>query len=174
MAKKRTNTTAPTGLNTSKRAKVISLSSLTTATLKTATSAHLALPGAAVAAVHAEIPEATTVRNSGEVQPRSNAELLIAIDEILGREDAVCADNEENGAGDLLRAPESALTRVTTAAITNWTVKNPGKVVPPTSNNYHTWTVLQLRRECTERNLRLPRSTPKTEQIKKLEAYDAA
>ncbi|KAG6954612.1 hypothetical protein JG688_00012268 [Phytophthora aleatoria] len=55
-----------------------------------------------------------------------------------------------------------------------WTVKIPGKVVPPVCNDYNTWTVLQLRKECTEIKLRLPRTTSKPEQIKHLKDHDAA
>ncbi|KAG6955636.1 hypothetical protein JG688_00011797 [Phytophthora aleatoria] len=39
--------------------------------------------------------------------------------------------------------------------VTKWTVKRPGSVVPPTCNDYDSWTVAQLRKECTERKLRL-------------------
>ncbi|KAF4142078.1 hypothetical protein GN958_ATG08712 [Phytophthora infestans] len=46
---------------------------------------------------------------------------------------------------------------ITPARVTNWTVKNPGK----------------LRKECTERNLRLSRATSKQEQIRYLRSYDA-
>ncbi|KAG3234782.1 hypothetical protein PI124_g20166 [Phytophthora idaei] len=58
--------------------------------------------------------------------------------------------------------------------VTNWTVKRPGSVVPPTCNDYDAWTVAQLRKECTERKLRLKRTTSKPDQIRHLREYDSA
>ncbi|ETM55566.1 hypothetical protein L914_01234 [Phytophthora nicotianae] len=58
--------------------------------------------------------------------------------------------------------------------VTNWTVKQPGKVTPPTCNDYESWTFVQLRKECTQRKLRLVRTTSKQDQICRLRAYDAA
>ncbi|ETL41107.1 hypothetical protein L916_07838, partial [Phytophthora nicotianae] len=47
-------------------------------------------------------------------------------------------------------------------------------VVPPTTNDYGKWTVVQLRKECTERKLRLKRTVSKPDQIRHLTEYDAA
>ncbi|KAI9986713.1 hypothetical protein PInf_025670 [Phytophthora infestans] len=41
--------------------------------------------------------------------------------------------------------------------VRNWTVKNPGAVPTPTCEDYASWTVAQLRKECSERKLRVPR-----------------
>ncbi|KAE9060442.1 hypothetical protein PF010_g30216 [Phytophthora fragariae] len=102
---------------------------------------------------------------------RTNAELLDTIDLVLDERGA-------HAATEVAAAPEDPAAAVARPAslvpITNWTVKNPGKVSPPTCNDYDTWTVVQLRKECTERRLRLPRATPKSEQIKQLRAHDAA
>ncbi|KAF1777640.1 SAP domain [Phytophthora cactorum] len=49
-----------------------------------------------------------------------------------------------------------------------------GSVVPPTCNDYDSWTVAQLRKECTERKLHRKRTTSKPDQIRHLRDYDAA
>ncbi|KAE9051285.1 hypothetical protein PR001_g1599 [Phytophthora rubi] len=55
----------------------------------------------------------------------------------------------------------------------NLAIKSSGAVVPPTNDDYASWTVMQLRKECTERKLRLSRKVPKAEQIRRLRDYDA-
>ena len=54
----------------------------------------------------------------------------------------------------------------------NWTVAYAGGVDPPKSSDYATWTIEQLRKECTQRNLQLARSTPKEARIEKLTNHD--
>ncbi|KAF4045780.1 hypothetical protein GN244_ATG01825 [Phytophthora infestans] len=47
-----------------------------------------------------------------------------------------------------------------------------GRVPTPTSDDYNTWSVEQLRKECTSRNLRLSRQTSAEERIKHLVGFD--
>lgn len=58
--------------------------------------------------------------------------------------------------------------------VTNWTVRNTGMVVPPTSDDYELWTIVQLRKECAQRKFRLGRKVTRSEQIRHLKDYDAA
>ncbi|GMF44528.1 unnamed protein product [Phytophthora fragariaefolia] len=55
----------------------------------------------------------------------------------------------------------------------NWTVKEAGGITPPTSDDYGTWTVEQLRKECTSRKLRLSRKTSSADRVKHLTEFDA-
>ncbi|KAF1786801.1 hypothetical protein GQ600_4972 [Phytophthora cactorum] len=67
----------------------------------------------------------------------------------------------------------SAATNSQQVVETNWTVKNPGSVVPRSCNDYESWIVVQLRKECTEMKFRLHRKTSEAEQIRHLNAFDA-
>ncbi|KAG6576413.1 uncharacterized protein IUM83_08881 [Phytophthora cinnamomi] len=53
-----------------------------------------------------------------------------------------------------------------------WTVVDPGKTTPPTSDDYSPWTVEQLRQECTSRKLRLGRKASVEERVKRLHQFD--
>ncbi|GMF52815.1 unnamed protein product [Phytophthora fragariaefolia] len=55
----------------------------------------------------------------------------------------------------------------------NWTVKEAGGITPPTSDDYGSWTVEQLRKECTSRKLRLSRKTSAVDRVKHLTEFDA-
>ncbi|KAF4132204.1 hypothetical protein GN958_ATG18606 [Phytophthora infestans] len=99
---------------------------------------------------------------------RSGAELLGAIDSILS-----ASPEDEMDPQSLVVTADVVPKVITPAKVTNWTVKNPGKVLPPKINDYKLWTVAQLRKECTERSLRLSRATSKQEQIRYLRLYDA-
>jgi hypothetical protein len=67
--------------------------------------------------------------------------------------------------------PEEADTPTVVSAY--WTVKDSGTTSPPLSHDYSTWTVEQLRKECTSRKLRLTRKTPAADRVKHLKEYDA-
>ncbi|KAE9111718.1 hypothetical protein PF005_g11389 [Phytophthora fragariae] len=54
-----------------------------------------------------------------------------------------------------------------------WTVKDNGTTSPPVSDDYSTWTVEQLRKECTSRKLRMTRKTSAADRVKHLNDYDA-
>ncbi|GMF30861.1 unnamed protein product [Phytophthora fragariaefolia] len=104
---------------------------------------------------------------------RSCAELLDAIDPVLGPSPQTQFEPRNQCHVDAICEGSSAPPSATPSPVTNWTVKNPGKVLPPTCNNYGAWTVLQLRKECNEQKLRLSRTTSKQEQIRHLRAFDA-
>ncbi|KAG6967096.1 hypothetical protein JG687_00004465 [Phytophthora cactorum] len=104
----------------------------------------------------------------------SNTQLLDEIDDIL-------SSPSENESAPLVgfgwsetdfSAPETSNVGARPNRVSNWTVKHPGKVIPPTSNDYESWTVMQLRKECTERKLQLTRTTSKQDQIRHLWSYD--
>ncbi|KAL3666989.1 hypothetical protein V7S43_007934 [Phytophthora oleae] len=123
--------------------------------------------------------EAGAARVEGQPS-QTNAELLDAADELQGTDyDDEAAPACRAGAQDARRAQctgiiadsgphAQAATNTgpaqTTRAdlVTNWTVRNAGKVVPPTCNDYSLWTVVQLRKECAERKSRLGRKVTKS------------
>ncbi|KAF4127754.1 hypothetical protein GN958_ATG22985, partial [Phytophthora infestans] len=57
--------------------------------------------------------------------------------------------------------------------VRNWTVKNPGAVPTPTCEDYALWSVAQLRKECSERKLRVPRKLGKLALVEHLKRHDA-
>ncbi|KAE9037703.1 hypothetical protein PR001_g5924 [Phytophthora rubi] len=69
---------------------------------------------------------------------------------------------------------EAITDEMTTSSprLLRWTVKKPGITTPPTSDDYSQLTVVQLRKECTSRKLRVSRMTPTEERIMKLVAFD--
>ncbi|KAF1791730.1 hypothetical protein PC116_g18723 [Phytophthora cactorum] len=67
----------------------------------------------------------------------------------------------------------SAATNSQQVVVTDWTVKNPGSVVPRSCNGYESWIVEQLRKEFTEMNFRLHRKANEAKQIRHLNAFDA-
>ncbi|KAG3086005.1 hypothetical protein PI125_g19063 [Phytophthora idaei] len=67
----------------------------------------------------------------------------------------------------------AAATNSQQVVVTNWTVENPGSVVPRSCNDYESWIVKQLRKECTEMKFRLHRKASEAEQIRHLNAFDA-
>ncbi|KAE9021880.1 hypothetical protein PR001_g13275 [Phytophthora rubi] len=54
-----------------------------------------------------------------------------------------------------------------------WAVKDNRTTTPPVSDDYSTWTVGQLRKECTSRKLRMTRKTSAADRVKHLKEYDA-
>ncbi|GMF47015.1 unnamed protein product [Phytophthora fragariaefolia] len=53
-----------------------------------------------------------------------------------------------------------------------WTVLDPRKITPPTSDDYSHWTLEQLRKECTSRKMRLGRKTSVEERVQRLLQFD--
>eukprot|EP00644_Phytophthora_capsici_P019481 jgi/Phyca11/133437/e_gw1.471.1.1 len=74
----------------------------------------------------------------------------------------------------MLQLSSSTDTSVSSAVSANWTVKDAGSTAPPSSDDYSTWTVEQLRKECTSRKLRLSRKTPGPARVKYLLEFDEA
>ena len=72
----------------------------------------------------------------------------------------------DGSSGDLAAASHSK-------PLVRWTVQHLGKVPPPASDDYTTWTVEQLRKECAARKLRVSRKTTRAEKIDSLEQNDA-
>ena len=80
---------------------------------------------------------------------------------------------EDLAAADVAEATHAGGTPVKSPVIAaNWAVKKPEAVPAPTSENYTSWSVEQLRKECTSRNLRLYRKMSSEERIKRLLAFD--
>lgn len=72
-----------------------------------------------------------------------------------------------------VRAPSVTESAGVGAAAVNWTVEDPGSITPSTSNDYGTWTVEQLRKECTSRKLRLSWKPSADKRVQQLLRFDA-
>ncbi|ETK87691.1 hypothetical protein L915_07911 [Phytophthora nicotianae] len=97
-----------------------------------------------------------------------------AADKQSGPTQHAMTDLSETGS-TLNRAPVQPARRGAAPLTADTTAdQSSGSVVPPTTNDYGKWTVVQLRKECTERKLRLKRTVSKPDQIRHLTEYDAA
>ncbi|ETP16251.1 hypothetical protein F441_09140 [Phytophthora nicotianae CJ01A1] len=120
------------------------------------------------------VVSATSVHlDHGATSNRCDADLFEAINAVIGSESEsdAAVDFRENVA---VAGTEEAVVGTRVEHVVNWTVRKPGKVIPPTCNDYDQWTVVQLRKECTGRKFLLGRKVSRPEQIRRLRAYDAA
>ncbi|GMF43660.1 unnamed protein product [Phytophthora fragariaefolia] len=96
-------------------------------------------------------------------------------DKNVATQEAEQASRLTGGDGTLESTQTSSCEAADTGAQTVaslWTVVDPGKTTPPTSDDYSHWTVEQLRKECTSRKMRLGRKTSVEERVQRLLQFD--